>query len=74
MSVGLFMTEKMPRTVQQKHLADKTKRAKINVLQNYQFMCSLRSSAEEISSIKTFSIFNTLNQVSNCYFCCKTLT
>lgn len=35
MSVGLFMTEKMPRTVQQRHLADKKKKEKINLLQNY---------------------------------------
>lgn len=59
MSVGLFMTEKMPRTVQQRHLADKTKKEKINLLQNYQFAGSLCSSVEGMSTSRTFSIFNT---------------
>lgn len=34
-------------------------------------MGSLCSSVEGISSIRTFSVFNTLKQVSSCYLCCR---
>lgn len=46
MCIGLFMTEKMPRTVQQRHLADKTERKLI-----FTAKLSMGSpSAQEISS------------------------